>query len=211
MPKGTPQGIKKIYFPQSITNQRGSFPENPGKLSPKKPRKTSRILLGAREAIIKKSSLKSQLVMRLNGDWKLHLNGYKKDQNTKFFHSFANTRNLTNRISALNINGYYCQGPTKIEEEIIQFFKDVIGGLRLGFPAGPANLWLIKQAAQLESPFSVEEIKQAVFSMAPDGFTMAFFQECWDMVQLDLVDFFHEFHMNGRYQEALMRPSLPLS
>lgn len=68
-----------------------------------------------------------------------------------------------------------------------------------------------QQAAQLERPFSVEEIKQPVFSMAPDGFTMAFFQECWDMVQLDLVDFFHEFHMNGRYQEALMRPSLPLS
>lgn len=44
------------------------------------------------------------------------------DDNTKFFHSFANTRNLTNQISALNINGSYCEDPTKIEEEIIQFF-----------------------------------------------------------------------------------------
>lgn len=26
---------------------------------------------------------------------------------------------------------------------------------------------------------------------------MAFFQDCWDIVYIDLVDLFHEFHLNG--------------
>lgn len=85
------------------------------------------------------------------------------DNNTKFFHSFANARNLTNWISALNINWSYREDPTKIEEEIIQFFKDVYS--RKWVIEGWFSSWSGKpltnqEAAQLEWPFSVEEINK---------------------------------------------------
>lgn len=47
------------------------------------------------------------------------------DNNTKFFHSVANARRTNNHISALTIDGNLCADPLKIEEEILQFFKQL--------------------------------------------------------------------------------------
>lgn len=55
----------------------------------------------------------------------------------------------------------------------------------------------------LERPFDKEEIRKAVFHMerdeasSPNGFTMAFFQVCWDAVKDDLMGVFVDFHHNG--------------
>ena len=52
----------------------------------------------------------------------------------------------------------------------------------------------------LTAPFSDEEIKTAVFYMehnkapGPDGFPNEFYQLCWEIVKLDLMSLFHEFH-----------------
>lgn len=35
------------------------------------------------------------------------------------------------------------------------------------------------------------------------GFTMAFFQECWDIVQPDLVELFREFDSDGKIPRSL--------
>lgn len=45
------------------------------------------------------------------------------DNIIKFFHSFANARRTSNRTSAVNVNGTYCEDSTRIEEEVIQYFK----------------------------------------------------------------------------------------
>lgn len=55
----------------------------------------------------------------------------------------------------------------------------------------------------LEKPFLEDEIKKAVFEMSrdkspgPDGFSMAMFQECWEVIKKDLVEVFREFFENG--------------
>lgn len=54
-------------------------------------------------------------------------------------------------------------------------------------------------AEELEIQFSEDEIKKTVFNSdgskasGPDGFTMAFYQSCWDTVNEDLVKVFSEF------------------
>lgn len=54
--------------------------------------------------------------------------------------------------------------------------------------------------AALEIPFSEVEIKKEVFendgskSPGPDGFTLAFYQSCWEMVD-DLMKVFIEFYL----------------
>ncbi|RVX13545.1 Transposon TX1 uncharacterized 149 kDa protein [Vitis vinifera] len=49
-----------------------------------------------------------------------------------------------------------------------------------------------ESALRLESPFTEEEISKAIFQLdrdkapGPDGFTIAVFQECWDVIKEDL-------------------------
>ena len=52
----------------------------------------------------------------------------------------------------------------------------------------------------MESPFTEEEISKAIFQWdrdkapRPDGFTIAVFQDCRDVIKEDLVRVFAEFH-----------------
>lgn len=52
----------------------------------------------------------------------------------------------------------------------------------------------------LELPFSEEEVRKMIFNMkgdktpGPNGFTISFFQNCWEIVKVDLLKVFEEFH-----------------
>jgi hypothetical protein len=37
----------------------------------------------------------------------------------------------------------------------------------------------------------------------PDGFSMAFFQACWDVLRMDIMKVFSEFHVGGLFEESL--------
>ena len=55
----------------------------------------------------------------------------------------------------------------------------------------------------MDSLFTEEEIYKAIFQLdrdkasGPDGFTIAVFQDCWDVIKEDLVRVFAEFHSSG--------------
>ena len=54
----------------------------------------------------------------------------------------------------------------------------------------------------MDSPFTEEKISKAIFqldrdkALGPDEFTIAVFQDCWDVIMEDLVRVFAEFHRN---------------
>ncbi|RVX15908.1 Transposon TX1 uncharacterized 149 kDa protein [Vitis vinifera] len=60
-----------------------------------------------------------------------------------------------------------------------------------------------ENALRLDSPFTEEEISKAIFQLnrdkasGPDGFTIAVFQDCWDVIKEDLVRVFAKFHRSG--------------
>ncbi|RVW50857.1 Transposon TX1 uncharacterized 149 kDa protein [Vitis vinifera] len=60
-----------------------------------------------------------------------------------------------------------------------------------------------ESASRLDSPFAEAEIFNAIFQLdrdkapGPDGFTIAVFQDCWDVIKEDLVRVFAEFHNSG--------------
>jgi hypothetical protein len=37
----------------------------------------------------------------------------------------------------------------------------------------------------------------------PDGFTMAFFQKCWSVIEGDVMDFFAEVHTHCKFEKSL--------
>ena len=58
----------------------------------------------------------------------------------------------------------------------------------------------------LEKEFTKEEVIQVLREMkgdkapGPDGFTMAFFQKCWSVVEKDVMDVFDYFHQHSMFE-----------
>ena len=65
------------------------------------------------------------------------------------------------------------------------------------------------EAKGLEIPFSEEDVFAALSNLGkdkalePDGFTMAFWFFCWDVVKVEIMGFFREFHERGRFVKSL--------
>lgn len=59
------------------------------------------------------------------------------------------------------------------------------------------------QAAWIERPFEEEEVRIVIFycgkdkSPGADGFTLFFFQSCWDIVKCDLMKVMENFYDTG--------------
>ncbi|RVW17079.1 hypothetical protein CK203_076004 [Vitis vinifera] len=66
-----------------------------------------------------------------------------------------------------------------------------------------------REAENLEVPFSEEEIHFALMEMrgdkapGPDGFTVAFLQDCWDLVKEEAMDLFKEFFEYGSFAKVV--------
>lgn len=61
----------------------------------------------------------------------------------------------------------------------------------------------MNQVVDLERPFTEDKVKKVIFDMdgakapGPDGFSMHFFQKCWDIIKEDLMKVFLEFFERG--------------
>jgi hypothetical protein len=58
-------------------------------------------------------------------------------------------------------------------------------------------------------PFTEEEVFGVIKDMARDkapgldGFSLAFFQSCWDIVKKDVMEVFHYFHAHGSFERSI--------
>jgi hypothetical protein len=65
------------------------------------------------------------------------------------------------------------------------------------------------KASWLEREFEEEEVKKVVLAMEGDkvlgldGFSIAFFQVCWEVVKEDILKIFKEFHAKGKFEATL--------
>ncbi|WMV44670.1 hypothetical protein MTR67_038055 [Solanum verrucosum] len=94
------------------------------------------------------------------------------DKNTKFFHRTANCHKRPQ---------FNPRGQARIDEE---------------------------DNAALQAQFEEQEIKNCVFSCArdkapgPDGFTMAFFKQCWEEIKQEVIDAIQNFHDQGYFEKS---------
>ncbi|KAA3481478.1 Retrovirus-related Pol polyprotein LINE-1 [Gossypium australe] len=118
------------------------------------------------------------------------------DRNTNFFHSRTIKRRKFNRITSLRIdNGDWCSDQEKLQNKAVEFFERLYGEVPTNLKNLPKNGFPCIEPSKttfLDATISNEEIKKALFNMAPlkapgsDGFHALFFQSQWDILGTDV-------------------------
>jgi hypothetical protein len=129
------------------------------------------------------------------------------DKCTKFFHRVANSNRRN--IEQLVVNGSVCSDQSVIRDHSVQFYNRLfterfswcprLDGLLLDSIVGEEANWL-------ERPFEDDEVFEVVKvlnvdkALGPDDFTMGFFQACWEVLKVDIMNVFHNFHTRGMFE-----------
>jgi len=134
------------------------------------------------------------------------------DKCTKFFHRIANSNRRSNSIESLSINGSVSSDQQVIREHVAQFYESLFTE---PFPWRPSmdNIAFdtldAAEASTLELPFEEMEVLEVVKSMnrdkapGPDGFSLAFFQDCWDVIKTDFMRVFWDFHSQSKFVKSV--------
>ena len=67
-----------------------------------------------------------------------------------------------------------------------------------------------EDVAWLDRPFEEEEVYGVIKdydgdkSLGPDGFSMAFFQSCWDFLKQEMMELFGNFHSQTVFKKSLL-------
>ena len=136
----------------------------------------------------------------------------ERDNNTRFFHRMTNAHSRRKWLSKLKVDGCWHLEENNLKNSVVGAFQKLYleeEGWRPSIE-GLSLLGLNKREAEgLEIPFSKEEVFAALSdlgkdkALGPDGFTMAFWSFCWDVVKVELMGFFRDFHERGRFVKSL--------
>ncbi|KAJ0482819.1 putative RNA-directed DNA polymerase [Helianthus annuus] len=127
------------------------------------------------------------------------------DENTAYFHGIMNANTTNNRICGLQIEGEWVENPVIIKDHVANFFGERFAEPMMERPQLICpNLAQLsdEEAESLVAPFSLEEIKSAVWDChgdrapGPDGVNFGFIKRCWAGFQQDFINLFNEFYLN---------------
>jgi hypothetical protein len=134
------------------------------------------------------------------------------DKCSKFFHSMANSHRRYNSIDYLMIEGNLSNNQVEISEHIVKYYQKLFEEQcqwRLRVDDIVFDQILDHEAGWLEREFEEEEVRKVVMALegdkapGPDGFSIAFFQVCWEVVKEDIMKIFREFHAEDKFEVSL--------
>ncbi|RVW42464.1 putative ribonuclease H protein [Vitis vinifera] len=134
------------------------------------------------------------------------------DKNTKYFHKMANAKARRNFLSKIKVNGANLSSLEDIKEGVCRAYQSLLSDSGDWRPSiNGLNFKELGEglASSLEVMFSEEEIFAALSSFCgdkapgPDGFTMAFWLFCWDVIKPEILGLFREFYLHGTFQRSL--------
>jgi hypothetical protein len=128
------------------------------------------------------------------------------DQNTSYFHRICNRRKRNNTVLLLKDGDVNIEGAGNLLTHATDFYKSLFGPTPGNLIDIDENMWEEHEKLSREyneelcKPFSLEEIKNALFEMrvnrapGPNNIPIEFYQHCWDIVKFDIVNLFSAFH-----------------
>ncbi|KAL8115005.1 hypothetical protein AgCh_021723 [Apium graveolens] len=137
------------------------------------------------------------------------------DNNTRFFHKFATTRQKHNRIQRIkDANGDWQDTEEGIQNTITRYFENIFLESDEGEQMSDSirfNQITDEQRDELMQELTEEEVKEAVFAMQPekspgiDGLNPCFFQTYWNVVCKDVFEFCRQFFEHGSLPDEVNR------
>ena len=124
----------------------------------------------------------------------------------------ANSNKRFNSIDTLLIDGSLSSNPAAIKEHAANYFESMFTKSMSWRPRLDDLVFdslSVGEASSLEAPFLQREVKDVIFGMdgnkapGPDGFSLAFFQACWDVLKEDIMAVFLDFHARGKFEKSL--------
>eukprot|EP00253_Pinus_taeda_P032656 PITA_32656 len=120
------------------------------------------------------------------------------DKNTSFFHNNAMTRRARNQIDKIEVNGRDLQDQEEIKKAALDHFQALLTADpqhqdSTAFLSSIESKIKEEHNRDLEQEPTEEEIREAIFSMqqdkapGPDGFTVAFYRQHWEIIKKDFV------------------------
>ena len=134
------------------------------------------------------------------------------DSDTRFFHRLANSHRRANTMRGVEVDGIMYEVESDIQDQVVGFYKSLyqepedwrptVDGLDFASLDESDSL-------SLEKEFDREEIITALREAegdkapGPDGFTIAFFQKCWCIIEEGVMAFFADFHSQCIFEKSL--------
>uniref|UniRef100_A0A2N9H9T4 Reverse transcriptase domain-containing protein n=1 Tax=Fagus sylvatica TaxID=28930 RepID=A0A2N9H9T4_FAGSY len=117
-----------------------------------------------------------------------------------------------NYIGGLEVEGVFYEEENEMRDLVVQFYKSLyseseewrplIDGLPFS-SIGEAKRLILERRFEKEEIVQVLKDLQGDKAPSPDGFTMAFFQKCWSVVEGDILDFFEEVYTHCKFEKSL--------
>ena len=133
--------------------------------------------------------------------------------NAWFFHRLAKFHRNANFIKRIEVDGVIYEDESDVRSQLVLFYQGLFEETELGRPTMDGLDFACigeEERLTLEKEFTKEEVIQVLKEMegdkapGPDGFTMAFFHNCWSVVEKDVMDFFVYFHWHSVSERSLM-------
>jgi hypothetical protein len=131
------------------------------------------------------------------------------DKCTKFFHQVANANRRNNSIESLVVNGTPTSDPTMVGNHIVNYYDSLFTeplNWRPRLDNLEFDMLSNSDASSLEEPFEEREVIKGMDgdkAPGPDGFSMAFFKDCWEIIKGDFMAVFSEFHEQGKFVKCI--------
>ena len=134
------------------------------------------------------------------------------DNNTQFFHKLANSHRNANFIKRIEVDGVLYEDESDVHSQLVLFYQGQYEETELGRSTmdGLDFACIVEEERlTLEKEFTKEDVIQVLREMEgdkfpdPDGFTMAFFHNCWSVVENDVMDFFDYFYRHFVFERSL--------
>jgi hypothetical protein len=139
------------------------------------------------------------------------------DKSIGFFHKVANSNRRNNLIDSLIVDGYISLNSKEIREHILQFYTRLYSEQFSWRPKLDGLLFNsidVEEATWLERDFEESEVFEVLKALnqgkAPKPFSLAFFQVCWEVLRVYVMNVFHEFHACKKLKGASMPLLMPL-
>ena len=118
------------------------------------------------------------------------------DSNTRFF---QNSHRRASHIGSLEVDGTFFEDDLEVRDQVVHLCKSLYQEMEVWRPSvlglDFSSIGKVDKP-MLEKKFEKEEVQQALKEMrgdkdtGPNGFTLAIFQQCWQVVEVDIVGLF---------------------